>query len=113
MSQQLNSQPQFNVPLIVNKVTSKDWYLFWVGLFKGLAPALEAPVIPTGSPFTYSPQVRGFMILTGGTVSLVEFSRDGTTFYNYGTIVGTFPLNAADRIRVTYTVAPTLTFVPT
>ena len=110
--QQFNSLPNYPVPLVIGRNTGKDWYFFFSGLFKGLAPAAETPITLTGSPFTFTAPVRGFVIVQGGTVSLVEFSRDGTTFYNYGTTAGPFPLSAADRLRITYTVLPTMIFVP-
>lgn len=110
--QQLNRLPQFQQPLSLEGVTNKDWYFFWAGLWRGLAPELETPVTPTGSPYTYSAPRRGSLIVSGGTVSLIRFSRDGSTFYDTGATAGMFPLNAADRLEVTYAVLPTLTFVP-
>lgn len=113
MPQQFNSLPNYPVPLITGGRTESAWYRFWAGLFNGLAPAAEVPVTLGASPYVYSAPVKGFVIVSGGTVSAVEFSRDGVTFYSYGVTAGPFPLNAADRIRITYTVAPTVTFVPT
>lgn len=114
---QLNSLPNFPTPLEVQTsqgpVTGKDWYRFWAGLFQGLAPALEVVVTPAASPFTYAATVKGSLIVSGGTVSLIQFTRNGTTFYNAGQTSGMFTLNAADRLVITYTVAPTVTFVPT
>lgn len=113
MPQQFNSLPNFPVPLTAGRVTESSWYRFWAGLFSGLAPAAEVPVTVGASAFSYSPNVKGFAILTGGTVSLVEFSRDGANFYDYGTTVGQFLLNAKDTIRITHTGAPDMLFVPT
>lgn len=113
MPQQFNNLPTFGVDLIQGGKTAAPWYFFWQGLFKGLAPAAVIPTTPAASPYTYTAAVKGFMLITAGTVSLVEFSRDGTTFYGYGSTSGQFTLNAADRLRMTYTVAPTMTFVPT
>lgn len=113
MAQQLNNLPNYPVPLQDRGITSKDWYFFFAGLFKGLAPAAEVPVVVGASPFTYNPSVKGTVIVSGGTVSAIAFSRDGTTFYSTGQTAGMFTLNAQDRLRVTYTVLPTLTFVPT
>jgi hypothetical protein len=110
---QFNSMPNYTVPLEVGKVTSKDWYFFWSGLFRGLAPGNVEPVVVTASPFVYSATRRGSLIVKGGTVTLIEFSRDGgTTYYDVGVIAGMFPVNAADLVRITYAVAPTVTFVP-
>lgn len=113
MPQQFNTIPVYPVALIEGGKTAAPWYFFWQGLFKGLAPAAVVPTTPGASPYTFTASVKGFMLITGGTVSLVEFSRDGTTFYSYGTTSGQFTLNSADRLRVTYTVTPTMTFVPT
>lgn len=113
MAQQFNSLPNFNVPLMIKGITSKDWFFYWAGLFNGLAPAAEVPITPGASPYAYSALVKGSVIVSGGTVSAIAFSRDGTTFYTTGQTAGMFTLNAQDRLRVTYTVLPTMTFVPT
>jgi hypothetical protein len=110
---QRNNLPNYPVPLEVNGKTSKDWYFFWAGLFNGLPPATEIAVTPGVSPYVYSAPVRGSVIVSGGTVSAIAFSRDGVTFYNVGQTSGMFLLNAADQLRITYTVVPTVTFVPT
>jgi hypothetical protein len=69
----------------------------------------------TASPFTYQ-NTSGYnqsVIVTGGTVSLVEFSRDNTTFYSISILTNTMPLlSPNDYLRVTYTVAPTMVSVP-
>jgi hypothetical protein len=113
MAQQFNSLPNFNVPLMLKGITSKDWFFYWAGLFNGLAPAAEVAITVGASPYDYSAPVKGSVIVSGGTVSAIAFSRDGTTFYTTGQTSGMFTLNAQDRLRVTYTVLPTLTFVPT
>lgn len=111
---QFNSLPVFQVPLIQSGQTTKDWYFYWAGIFRGLAPGNVEPVALTGSPFVYSAVRKGSLIVSGGTVSAIEFSRDGgTTYYNVGTVAGMFTVNASDFLRITYTVAPTVIFVPT
>ena len=52
------------------------------------------------------------LIVTGGTVSAIDFSRDNVTFYGVGQTAGVFCLSPYDYLRVTYTVAPTITLVP-
>lgn len=52
------------------------------------------------------------IIVTGGTVSAIAFSRDNVTFYGVGSTAGVFWLSPNDYLRVTYTVAPTITLVP-
>jgi hypothetical protein len=110
---QRNAIPNYPNPIEIGGKTSKDWYFFWAGLYNGLPPAAEAAVTPGASPYTYSAPVRGSVIVNGGTVSAIAFSRDGVTFYSTGQTAGMFLLNAADQLRITYTVLPTVTFVPT
>jgi hypothetical protein len=83
-------------------------------------PELSAYLTPpstitvTGSPFSYQNTTTfpASVTVQGGTVSKVEFSRDGTTWYDVGTVAGMFSLSPSDRLRVTYTVAPTMTLIP-
>ncbi len=109
---QLNRIPNYPTPLADGKHTQKDWYFFWAGLYNGLPPAAEVAVTPGVSPYIYSAPVRGSLIITGGTVSAIDFSRDGITFYSVGQTSGMFLLCATDQLRITYTVVPTVTFVP-
>lgn len=69
----------------------------------------------TASPFTRtnpSAFADEDIIVEGGTVSLIEFSRNGSTWYNVGSVAGMYRLSPSDRLRVTYTVAPTMTSIP-
>ena len=67
----------------------------------------------TGSPFTYqnTSDYDADVIVRGGTVSALEFTRDNATFYNVGVVAGMFHLGPDDRLRVTYTVAPTMSYI--
>jgi hypothetical protein len=111
--QQFNTPPQYNVPLIMGGVTSKDWYFFLIGIFRGLPPANVSPVTVGASPYDYIAPVKGSVIVQGGTVTSLEFSRDGTSFYDVGQTSGMFLLNQSDYLRITHAGAPTVTFVPT
>jgi hypothetical protein len=75
---------------------------------------LPSSITVGASPFTYTNnEVYDIdVIVQSGTVSLIEFSRDGTTWYTTGLIVGMFNLSKSDRLRVTYTVLPTMTMIP-
>ena len=84
-----------------------------------LGKLTNSTVVPSGitvtaSPFTYqnTTAFNGDVIISGGTVSDIEFTRDNTTFYTVGFIEGVLRLSPSDRVRVTYTVAPTMTYVP-
>lgn len=107
-----NTLPKFDIPFINGRVNTKDWYFFLSGLFTGLPPGNVQAITVATSPFTYQATRRGFVLLSGGTVTLVQFTRDGITNYTTGATGGAFPLSASDRLIVTYTVAPTMVFVP-
>src|SRR6267154_3642749 len=109
---QFNALPNYPTPLLTGMNTTKEWYFLFAGLFRGLAPGNEIPLTPDPSPYTYSAPAKGFVIISGGTVSAVAFSRDGTTYYAVGQTAGQFTLSAQDFLKVTYTVAPTMVFVP-
>ena len=75
---------------------------------------LPTGVTPGASPYTYQNTSGrpGDMIVSGGAVSAIAFSRNNATFYTVGLVSGVFSLSAYDFLRVTYTVAPTMTFIP-
>lgn len=104
--------PNFQQKILDKETTNKIWYFFWQGIWKGTPPAPESSVAVTTSPMTYVATQKGFMVVSGGTVSAIAFSRDGTAFYTSGEITGSFPLSNGDSLRITYTVIPTLTFFP-
>lgn len=66
---------------------------------------LDAPAVGA-SPFSYVSPRRQAVLVSGGTVTLIEYSRDGTTFYATGLVAGMFVLETGDILRVTYAVAP-------
>jgi len=52
--------------------------------------------------------IKGTLILTGGTVTKIEISRDaGTTYIDTGLTTGMIPVQRNDLVKVTYAVAPT------
>lgn len=68
----------------------------------------------TASPFSYH-NVDAFdedVVIQGGTVTKIEFSRDNVAFYDVGLVAGMYRLSIGDYVKVTYTVAPTMTKVP-
>jgi len=66
------------------------------------------------SPFSYQNSLTGALdvIVQGGTVSLIEFSRNGSSWYSLGVTQGMFHLSPSDYLRVTYSSAPTMTGIP-
>ena len=107
----MNALPNFNQPLVEKGVTSRAWFQFFQQLWKGTPPGSEVPVTASASPFKYTAPNRGFLIISGGTVTLVQFARS-TTNYTTGQTSGCFPVSAGDSVIVTYSSAPLLTFVP-
>jgi len=59
-----------------------------------------------------STNTRVFVLVSGGTVTTIEFSRDGTLFDAVGLLGGQFHLNPGDWLRVTHIVAPTVVYYP-
>jgi hypothetical protein len=78
-------------------------------------PRPESPITVGASPFVY--RNEDFypidVIVSGGSVSKIEWSRDETTWYDLGQTAGKIHLEPGEYLRVTYTTAPTMTKVPT
>ena len=78
------------------------------------ASALPSAPAVGASPFTYinTTHYDVDVIVVGGTVSALSFSRDGVTFYPLGIVEVPIRLSPSDRLQITYSVAPTLTLIP-
>ena len=77
--------------------------------------ARQVAVLTLGaSPYTYRSNYSGDVriIVAGGTGVTLQFSRDGTTFYNLGVVAGQITLSQGDYLKITYTVAPSVEAVP-
>lgn len=94
-------------------ILQRDWFLFLTNLYAGVTNGLPQDgetITVTASPMTYQALLKGQLFVVGGTVSAIEFSRNGTDFY---AVAGSPAwLDTGDYARITYTVAPTLTFFP-
>lgn len=112
MSQQFNTAPTYDQPINDKGLTSRFWYRFFQNLWKGVPPAPESTLTPAASPYTYTASQKGFLIVQGGTVTLVQWSRGGVANHTTGATQGCFPLSAGDSLVITYSVAPTLTYCP-
>lgn len=75
-------------------------------------PTEAASAVTVGaSPYSHSDPVKdGLLVIRSGTVSLIEYGRNGA-FTNLGITSGMVPVRAGDVVRITYTVAPTVTFI--
>lgn len=76
--------------------------------------AQPSPIVVGASPFTYinNTGYTADVIVSGGGVSLLEFSRNGVTFFSTGSFYGMFTLSPYDRLRVTYLTPPKMTLIP-
>lgn len=91
---------------------TQAWWRFFNKLFA--KPPAESGITVTASPFLTGFTKDGFVIVEGGTVSLIELLRGSSviTTYNLGATAGQFVVKNGDAIQITYTVAPTVTFFP-
>jgi hypothetical protein len=72
----------------------------------------QVTVAVGASPFAYTAPAIGSVIISGGTVSAITLTHAGGTPVNIGVVAGVIPVLASDVVTVTYTVAPTMTFIP-
>jgi hypothetical protein len=102
--------PKYEQPIQNNGATTTSYYRWFQDIDKGTPPEGEMNVSMTGSPFTYTASARGFLIITGGSVSSVTFQR--VKVYATAQTSGMFPVSSGDVLVITYSVIPTVTFVP-
>lgn len=74
----------------------------------------DSSITVGASPFVYQNTTPNPVNVSvqSGTVSAVAFSRDGVSFYNHSSTSGVFTLQPNERVRVTYSVTPTMTSIP-
>jgi hypothetical protein len=104
------SAPSYEQPLTSKGQTSQSWYRFFQGIYLGTPPSAETVITVGISPFAYLAPAKGFMIVSGGTVSAIQFTRAQTTLTNQTS--GIFPLSQGDTLTVTYSGLPSMVWVP-
>ena len=93
MTQQYRAVPTYKQALETDGNTAASWYRFFQDMDGGRAPGPESAVTVGASPFVYHAGANaGFLIVSGGTVSLIEFTRNQSTFHGVGTVAGCFPM---------------------
>lgn len=102
--------PTYNQALMQGGKLVQAWYRWFQGIDTGLPPSPEEPVQVGGSPFAFVAPAQGFVILTGGSVSSVQYSR--AAVHNTGQTSGMFPLSNGDTLTVTYASLPAMLWVP-
>lgn len=88
----------------------------WLRFFQQFvtAPPAVADVSVGASPFSITANDNGTMVVSGGTVSLIQLIRGSTTITiaTSTAIPRLVPISIGDTLKVTYTVLPTIQFVP-
>lgn len=102
--------PRADNPIADNKGNvTQAWFRFFTSIVK--QPSASQTVAVGASPFTYTPNSSGSLIVQGGTVSAISIIR-GVVTINIGATSGIFPSSSGDVFKVVYSVAPTMTFLP-
>lgn len=94
--------------VLLGKGSRKTWKLVW-NLQNASVTAVAITV--GASPFAYTALAEGTVTVSGGTVSAISITR-GATVVPTGVTAGVFPLSQGDIITVTYSVLPTMNFIP-
>ena len=78
------------------------------------AAAQPSGITVGSSPYTYvnADLTPVSVLISGGTVTTIAFSRDNTNYLTIGLLGGMYLLNPGDRIRITYVLAPIMTKIP-
>lgn len=74
--------------------------------------AAIASITVGASPFAYTAPAAGSVLIVGGTVSAVTLKRGTPAAVSVGATAGSVPVSAGDIVTVTYSAAPTMSFVP-
>lgn len=74
------------------------------------APPPFMQITVDGSPFSYIAREPGYVIISGGTVSAITLTRGSTTLTFTGQLQ--VPVSINDTVTVTYSVLPTIRFIP-
>jgi hypothetical protein len=98
-----------------------SWLRFLQAIFQrsggttgSISDAPAVVVTPTGSPFTFTATATGSLLVSGGGVSKMTFTRDGVNFYKVGHFYCAHPVDTNDSLIITYPYgAPTMVFIPT
>jgi len=115
-----NNSSDYNM-IYQNNVTNNNTYKISVAgthtVIKdnlGYNPQAIASVSVGTSPYAYhnTDHYPEDVIVSGGTVSDISWSRDGSAYYATGVTAGKFRLEPSEYLKVTYSVAPTMTKCP-
>lgn len=68
----------------------------------------------TASPMTFTSPGRGALVITGGTLSVLQYTRGSLALgLSLGILGNPIELNRGDQVRLTYLLAPSnITYIP-
>lgn len=123
-----NPVGQIKLPNLPNKILPPDnalvdergviatnWWRFLLNVSNqalGTNQTTQATVTAGASPFVFTTPAQGTLLVSGGPVTLIEYSKDALTWYPTGVTQGQIQMVPNDHVRITYMNAPTLTFFP-
>lgn len=110
---QYRSLPTFTQQWTPGNVNDANWYRWSTQTENGTPPSSESAVTIGASPFTYTAPEKGFLVVSGGTITSVMISRIPNQFYLTGQTAGMFPLSQNDSLKFVFTGKPIMTFFPT
>lgn len=80
-------------------------------VYKNVPSITGGTITPGASPYSYqnTTALPQLVVVSAGTVSAIDMSTDNSTFRTTGVTAGSFIVPTGVYLRVTYTVAPTMT----
>lgn len=111
------TNPTFGVPSPILPATDPKsgklasvWYQFLVRLAQLTAESPMTTPTVGASPFAFTATTIGNLFITGGTVNTITLTRSGVSITCQSDQF--IPMAAGDTVTLDYSVAPTMTFVP-
>lgn len=102
--------PNLNAPLVdTNRKVATPWNS-WFQQFSQDAAAV-ATIVIGASPFSYTANSNGTLIISGGTVSAISLIRGSTNILLSTVRPLIIPISIGDTVSITYSVLPTIQFL--
>lgn len=114
MSQRVTEVPPYSVPMYEDTEMITRWKGYWTALDKAVNGTQADIIAVTGtSPIVAQNTMSCDQIYftAGGAGVIIEYSRDGSTYFPTGVTSGQVTVFPGDFIRFTYTTLPTITVV--
>lgn len=114
MSQRITEVPPYDVPMYEDTGMITRWKGYWVALDLAINGTQVNAITVTGtSPITIQNIMPCDQIYftAGGAGVIIEYSRDGSTYFPTGVTSGQVIVFPGDFIRFAYTTLPTITVV--